>query len=113
LRQDYPVLTAAGAEVVAVAPADQVTVARYWDAERLPFVGLADPDHVAADRYEQQVRLLRFGRLPALFIVDRDGRVRYSQRGRSMRDIPSTGAVLAILDEINRDDRSAERDARH
>lgn len=107
MRQDYTTLKAAGSEVVAVAPTDQAAVARYWERENLPFIGLADPEHVAADRYRQEVRLLRFGRLPALFVIDRAGRIRYAHRGRSMRDIPSTGDVLAILDGLDRTDAKA------
>lgn len=72
----------------------------YWEREALPFVGLADPRHKAASLYGQRVNWLKWGRLPALAIVDRDGTLRFRHFGDSMADIPSNGKVLAVLDGL-------------
>lgn len=93
---------ARGTEVLAVNPEGQKSVAEYWDREGLPFVGLADPRHEVATAYGQQVSLLRLGRLPALLVVDRDGRVAYSHYGDNMADIPGNAKVLALLEELLR-----------
>ncbi len=42
----------------------------YWEAEKLPFIGLPDPDHAAAQRYKQQVKVFKLGRMPLVCVVD-------------------------------------------
>ena len=68
-------------------------------------MGLADPRHSVADAYKQQVHLLKLGRMPALMLVDRQGRVRYAHYGDSMADIPDNALVLGLLDAINTRDK--------
>lgn len=101
LRQDYDEFVARGAEVVVVGPDNQQAFRAYWEKERLPFVGLANPDHSVAKLYGQQVRLLKLGRMPALVVIDRNGRVHYQHHGNSMKDIPPNEGILALLDDIN------------
>lgn len=101
LRQDYGEFVRREAEIVVVAPEKLEAVQDYWRKNEIPFVGLADPDHSVAKLYGQQVRLLKLGRMPALVIIDRQGKVHYQHKGNSMRDIPSNAMVLRILDSIN------------
>jgi peroxiredoxin len=103
LRQDYTQFTARDAEVVVVAPESGRVLTDYWKREGFPFVGLADPTHVVASRYGQQVRLLKFGRMPALMVVDKARQIRYKHYASSMSDIPANGEILAVLDELNRE----------
>ena len=97
LRQDHAEITAHGAAVVVVGPDDQAAFAAYWAREKLPFVGLADPDHAVAGAFGQRFSWLRLGRMPTLAIVDRRGRLRYRHDGAAMYDIPSTATLLAVL----------------
>ena len=53
--------------------------------------------------YGQQVKWLKFGRMPALTVIDKQGRVHYRHYGESMSDIPPNVTVLALLDELNRE----------
>jgi peroxiredoxin Q/BCP len=101
LRQDYAEFVARGAEILVVAPEKLEAVRRYWQRENLPFVGLADPDHTVARLYGQQVKWLKLGRMPALTVIDKQGRVYYRHYGQSMSDIPSNQDVLTLLDELN------------
>jgi hypothetical protein len=50
------------------------------------------------------VNLFKMGRMPALFLLDRQGIIRFAHYGDSMRDIPSNEEVLSILDQINAED---------
>lgn len=104
LRQDYTEFVTRGAEILVVAPEKLDAVRAYWQNEGLPFVGLADPDHRVARLYGQQVKWLKFGRMPALVVIDKRGRVHYRHYGGSMSDIPSNNSVLAMLDELNEGD---------
>jgi len=101
LRQEYDKFVARDAEIVVVGPDDVQAFQDYWQKENLPFVGLADPSHQVADRYGQEVKLLKFGRMPALMIIDKAGQVAYTHYGGSMSDIPPNAEILAALDELN------------
>jgi peroxiredoxin Q/BCP len=101
LRQDYTRFVERDAEILVVCPEDAGDVRAYWQREDLPYVGLADPGHEVAVRYGQEVKLLKFGRMPALAILDRDGVVRYEHHANSMSDIPSNKTVLDVLDKLN------------
>jgi peroxiredoxin len=102
LRQDYAQFTARNAEILVVSPEDRKAVQAFWQQERLPFPGLADPNHKVADLYDQEVNLLKLGRMPELVIIDRDGVIRYTHHAGSMSDIPTNAALLAVLDRLNR-----------
>jgi peroxiredoxin len=97
LRQDYQTFLALGAEVIAVGPEEPGDFKKYWDAEKMPFPGLADPRHQAADRFGQEVRVLKLGRMPALFIIDREGIVRFAHRASAMWDIPPDEQLFNLL----------------
>ena len=101
LRQDYEQFVKRGSEILVISPEEADEVAKFWDAERLPFSGMADPDHAVADTYGQKVSLLRMGRLPALMVIDREGQIYYAHQGGSMKDIPENREVLAVLDKLN------------
>lgn len=101
LRQEYREFTQRDAEIVVVGPEDQSAFAAYWNKHDLPFIGLPDPDHQVADRYGQKVKLLKFGRMPAMMVIDNAGLVRYVHYGSSMSDIPANAEVLQVLDELN------------
>jgi peroxiredoxin Q/BCP len=101
LRQEYSEFVARDAEVVAVGPDSEKAFQDYWRRENLPFVGLADPTHSVAQLYGQEVKLLKLGRMPALMVVDKAGRVAYAHYGGSMQDIPPNHEILNVLDELN------------
>jgi len=101
LRQDYEAFASREAEIVVIGPEDRVAFARYWQDERMPFVGLPDPKHTVLKRYGQEVNLFKLGRMPAQVIVDKSGKARYAHYGRSMSDIPSNAELFELLDEIN------------
>jgi peroxiredoxin len=101
LRQDYQQFVQRDTEIVVVGPEDSKAFANYWTKEGLPFVGLPDPEHIVADRYGQEVKLLKFGRMPAIITIDKQGQVLETHYADNMRDYPSNSALLALLDESN------------
>jgi hypothetical protein len=44
--------------------------------------------------------------MPALIVVDMDGKIRYRHHGESMSDIPSNEELLPLLDELNKERES-------
>jgi peroxiredoxin Q/BCP len=102
LRDEYDRFTARGAEILAVGPNPPATFVEYWRRERIPFIGLPDPDHRVALQYRQEVNLFKLGRMPLNCVVDGNGYIRYAHYGASMQDIPSNDELLQVIDELIR-----------
>ncbi len=100
MRQDYEQFQARGAAVIALGPDGPAAFRRYWQENDLPFIGCADLRSRVADRYYQEVNLFKLGRMPALFLIDREGSVRYEHYGDSMSDIPDNLSILKLLDQL-------------
>ena len=89
-----------GAAVLVVGPDGPNAFKKYWEENDMPFYGLADLRSRVADRYHQEVNLFKLGRMPALFVIDLEGKVRYEHYGDTMQDIPQNSEVLAVLDSL-------------
>lgn len=100
LRQDHDAFRRRGAEVVAVGPDGPAAFRRYWARHDIPFAGLADPDHRVAGTYGQRVSIRRLGRMPAVLILDAEGRVRYRHDAEAMNDIPPNEELFRVLDRL-------------
>jgi peroxiredoxin len=100
LRQDHALFEQRGAVVLVIGPDGPNAFRKYWEENELPFPGLADLRSRVADQYYQEVNLFKLGRMPALFIIDPQGQVRYAHYGDSMKDIPPNEEVLSILDSL-------------
>jgi peroxiredoxin len=103
LRQGYDKFKDKEAEIIAVGPEDTKTFAEYWHKEKMPFTGIPDPKHLIADLYGQKINPLKFGRMPALVVIDKEGRIRHAHYGESMSDIVSNQEVFSLLDKLNKE----------
>lgn len=100
LRQDYSKFAGLDAAIIVIGPEKADAFHAYWKKEKLPFIGLPDPAHSVLKLYGQEVKLFKWGRMPAQVIIDRQGVARYAHYGHEMSDIPSNDELLALLDEI-------------
>lgn len=107
LRRDNEHFVQRDAEIVVVGPEHKHLFQDYWANHELPFVGLPDPEHRVLKLYGQEVNLFKFGRVPALVIVDKRGQVRFAHYGHSMSDIPRNRELLELLDQLNREPAAA------
>lgn len=89
-----------GASILAVGPNTEAAFQNYWREEKIPFIGIPDPEHRVAALYRQQVNIFKLGRMPLLCIVDKDGCIRYAHYGASMADIPETETLLNVIDQL-------------
>jgi peroxiredoxin len=101
LRQSTQAFKARDALIVVVGPEDTAAFKQYWQKENLDFIGLPDPSHTVLKLFGQQIKIFKFGRMPAQLIVNKQGVVRFVHYGHDMSDIPPTDEVLAMLDQIN------------
>jgi peroxiredoxin len=103
LRQDYLKFIDRQAEVIAVGPEDAQAFSDFWQSHQMPFPGIPDPKHAIAKLYGQKVNPLKLGRMPALIVIDKAGRIRYGHYGDSMSDIPTDKDILSLLDDLNKE----------
>jgi peroxiredoxin Q/BCP len=101
LRDEYEQFVSRGVVIIALGPNPPATFEQYWRNERIPFIGLPDPEHKVALRYRQEVNLFKLGRMPLNCVVDGNGYIRYAHYAASMRDIPSNEELFQVIDELN------------
>lgn len=101
LRRDYSKFLSFDTEVVVIGPEGTEQFKDYWRKNSIPFTGLPDPNHKILKLYGQQVKIFKFGRMPAQVIIDKLGIIRYVHYGLSMSDIPDNKDLLFLIDNIN------------
>ncbi len=97
LRQDHKKFVQLDTEIMVIGPEQPEAFKNYWDKEKLPFIGLPDPEHKVLKLYGQEVKLFKLGRMPAQMLIDQSGKVRMVHYGHSMADIPSNEAIIKLI----------------
>ena len=100
LRQDLDQFTERDVVILVIGPENAQKFAEYFAKQKLPFIGLPDPKHQVLKLYGQEIKLFKFGRMPAQVIVDKEGIARYVHYGKSMSDIPSNEDLLNLIDSL-------------
>lgn len=100
LRQGFEKFEALNTKIVVVGPERASKFKTFWAEQVLPFIGLPDALQKVLILFGQEVKIFKFGRMPAQVIVDKAGVVRYAHYGDSMSDIPENAELLEILAEI-------------
>jgi len=103
LRDDHNEFVELDTVILVIGPENDKAFQAYWAKNKLPFIGIPDPKHKVLKLYGQEIKLFKFGRMPALVIVDKMGIVRFVHYGHSMSDIPSNQDVLQFLLSLNQD----------
>jgi peroxiredoxin Q/BCP len=101
LRRDYQKFQELDTEIVVVGPEGSQAFESYWSENDLPFIGLPDPGHSVLKLYGQEIKIFKFGRMPAMVVVDKEGMARFVHYGQSMSDIPKNKTVLSTLRRLN------------
>ena len=86
-----------------VGPESPRAFGRYWAENQLPFVGLPDPRHMVLKLYGQEIKLFKYGRMPAQALIDKAGYVRFIHYGHDMTDIPSNEEMLGLIASLASD----------
>ena len=100
MTAQYDTFREAGAEILTLVRDTQKNAHDYFEKHGIPFKCLADETGNVYHRYEVKTELLSFGQRPALFVLDKDGIVRYAYLGSQMWEIPSNREVLKILRDL-------------
>ncbi len=102
LLQDFESFRALDTEILVIGPESARAFSRYWSDNMLPYVGLPDPEHRVLKLYGQEIKLFKWGRMPAMLIIDKAGQVRFVHYGHNMSDIPENRDVLVTIRGLER-----------
>lgn len=100
MRQDHERFVEREVVILVIGPEKAKKFESYFGRHRLPFAGLPDPKHRVLKLYGQEIKLFKFGRMPAQVLVDKEGIVRFIHYGDSMSDIPTNEELLSLVDEL-------------
>lgn len=98
LRQDYEKFVKLDTEIIVAGPEKTEAFKNYWEKEKLPFIGLPDPEHKVLKLYGQEVKIFKLGRMPAQVMIDKSGKVRFVHYGHSMSDIPANEEIINLIE---------------
>jgi peroxiredoxin len=101
MRDHYPEFVSRGAEILAVGIDSVNSFQTYWKREKIPYIGLPDPEKNVPRLYRQEVNLFKLGRMPLNCVLDTNGRMRYVHFSSNMTDIPDNETFLNVIDKIN------------
>ena len=97
MQEDLSLFTDRKAQIVVIAPHKIETVRDYWEKEKIDYNGIPDPEWKLGKLYGQEWKLFKLGRMPALFIIDRKGKIAFAQYSGNMSDIPSNTELLGVI----------------
>jgi peroxiredoxin len=100
LRQDHAEFVKRQTTILVVGPENASAFRKYWQENGLPFIGLPDPEHNILKLYGQQIKIFKYGRMPAQVLVDKKGIARFVHYGHSMSDIPDNASLFKLLDQL-------------
>ena len=100
MRDRYGEFQERGAEVLAIAPDSLENARSYFQHNDIPFACLPDEDRKVFRLYDVKSALVSLGQRPALFVVDREGVVRYAYLGWQQWEIPSIDETLEQIDAL-------------
>ena len=100
LRKDYQTIRGSDAEILAVSN-DQLTGAeRAIDHLDLGFPALFDPEAAVIERFDVYDTLNDGYATPSVFVIDKNGDIRWKYVGRHYNDRPTNQQVIAQLEAL-------------
>lgn len=86
--------------MLVIGPDDADAFRAYFSKNDIPFTGLPDPNHEVLRLYGQEIKIFKFGRMPAQVLVDKEGVARFVHYGHGMTDIPPTEEMIALIETL-------------
>ena len=94
MRDRYSEFEERGTQLLAIAPDTLENAQRYFHANDIPFPCLPDPDREVFRQYDVKSAMISLGQRPGLFVIDKEGVVRYAHLGWQQWEIPSVDETL-------------------
>jgi peroxiredoxin len=100
LRRDFNEFTRRETIILVIGPEGAQAFDKYFTDNDLPFIGLPDPSYQVLKKYGQEIKLFKYGRMPAQVLVDKTGTARFVHYGHDMTDIPENAEILALIEQL-------------
>ncbi len=97
LHQDADKFEEKKIKLIAICPEKIEKVKKFQEEKNLNFDLVSDYDHYLADKYGQETKILKLGRMPAQIIIDKERKIFCKHYASSMRDIIENDEVLKKL----------------
>lgn len=97
LHQNSKAMADKKIKVVVVVPENEKGLDKYLADNHLNLTFVPDPKHQIADKYQQQVKILRLGRMPAQVVLDTALNKVYQHFAKSMSDIIEEDEIFSTL----------------
>lgn len=78
-------------KLVVICPEKVEDVEKFAEKHNISFDLVSDPKHIIADKYGQQIKILKLGRMPAEILLDKDCKIITKHYGNNMAD---TGSII-------------------
>lgn len=101
MRDDFSLFQSAGMHIVVIARHSPDQMREYWKKHHLPYTGVPDLKGSLGNLYGQKWHLLKFGLMPAQFIISTSMQIVYAHYSSSMADIPKNKTILDELQSLN------------
>jgi peroxiredoxin len=99
LHHDYQKFTDLNTKILVMVPNGPKMIEKYVLAHRTPYTILTDKGCRVAAQYTQRKQFFALG-TPTVFVVDREGRIRYTHYAASLAEEPDSGEPLAVLAQL-------------
>ena len=100
MRDRYDEFQERGAQLLAIAPDILENARGYFQTNDIPFPCLPDPDREVFRLYNVKSAMISLGQRPGLFVIDKEGAVRYAYLGWQQWEIPTVDETLEQLDAL-------------
>ena len=100
MRDGYGEFEARGVKLLAIAPHSPENSRSYFEREEISFPCLPDPERRVFRLYDVKSAAISLGQRPGLFVIDKEGVVRYAYLGWQQWEIPGLDETLRQLDAL-------------
>ena len=100
MRDRYGEFQQRGAQLLAIAPDTLENARRYFQTNDIPFPCLPDPEREVFRQYDVKSAMVSLGQRPGLFVIDKEGVVRFAYLGWQQWEIPTVDETLEQLDAL-------------
>ncbi len=97
LHQEKEKFAEKNTKIIVICPENEEKIKKFLAKEPIDLDFVADPTHALADRYNQQVKIFKLGRMPAQILINKDKKIVFEHFANGMKDIIENDEMLKKL----------------
>ncbi len=100
MQNDAEKFAEKNATIIAAGPHKAKKFEKFFKKHNLTFYGIPDTDKKLRNLYKQPFKLSKLGLLPAIVVIGKDGKIKFSYHSNGMADIPKNQVLLDVLGRL-------------